>query len=156
MKLISGKKLIIMVGPIGSGKTTFSKMILPKEDGVRISGDEQGRLAHRHAFDIALVHDQSTIIVDRMGFNRQQRMRYIQPAREKGYKIVIYELKVPYGVCLERVMARQDHPTVNGNDEELARKILNMYVREYEKPSDDEWDEYYVVETQEKSQVSIP
>ena len=66
------KKLILMIGSIGSGKTTFAKQLKPSEDCVRISQDEMGRKAYLINFYDAIEAGVNSIIVDRMNFNVSQ------------------------------------------------------------------------------------
>ena len=126
------KELILLVGPIGSGKTTFAKTLL-NDNSIRISQDEMGRKGHMKEFNSALEQGIPRIIVDRMNFNRQQRARYIQPARDAGYIVTIIELDTEVAKCHDRVVRRTSHPTIPSNDSDLASKILNMYFIDYEK-----------------------
>ena len=143
------KNLIVLMGPIGAGKTTLAKKLVKMNDSaLRISQDEMGRAGSKEAFWLALETDVENIIIDRMGFNREQRMRWIDPARKAGYKVTIVELKVAYETCFKRVVARHDHPNIPQGDEALAKKILKMYSGEYQAPREDEYDDYYVVEKQ--------
>lgn len=79
----------------------------------RISQDEQGKAGHMEAFNIKLKMGME-IVVDRMNFDKKQRDRYIKPAKEAGYEIEIVVFHVPRAVCFERIMARENHPTING------------------------------------------
>lgn len=129
-------KLIVMVGPPGSGKSTFSKKYV-EEGFVYVNQDSQGK-DHLHIFDIAILAGQN-VIVDRMGFNKEQRSRYLSLAKEKGYNTQIFVLHQSYDTCLERVRARVDHPTIK--DEKSARSALNLFFTKYERVEDAEADE---------------
>ena len=144
------KELILLVGPIGVGKTTFSKS-LQNESSIRISQDEMGRKAYLEYFHNALDCGASRVIVDRMNFNRDQRKRFIEPARKKGYNVTIFEFEWDWDVCFKRVTNRQNHPTVPPGDAELTNKILNMYQGMYQKPGEDEYDNYNFVELENES-----
>jgi len=104
-------KLTILVGPPGSGKSSFAAT-LEAQGYLRISQDEMGKehlnLFHSH---IATGRD---IVVDRMGFDKQQRNRYRLEAIKNGYTVNLVEFVVPRQVCYDRCMARENHPTING------------------------------------------
>ena len=139
------KELILLLGPIGAGKTTLAKQLV-NDNSIRISQDEMGRKAYLDHFHQALSENVPRIIIDRMNFNYEQRKRFIGPAREQGYVVTIIELQTPREICLERVLAREEHPTVEGNNPELANKILDFYYTEYKKPLPKEYDNYNVTE----------
>lgn len=138
------KELIILVGPIGSGKTTFSKT-LETQNSIRISQDETGKREHLNEFYDALTQNIPRIIIDRMNFNVEQRMRYITPARSEGYVITIIELQSDWDTCVDRVYKRENHPTVENGNLELANRILKFYNKNYEQPTKDEYDNYSII-----------
>lgn len=139
------KELIILVGPIGSGKSTFAKS-LQTYSSIRISQDEMGRKAYLQHFKNALEMNVPRIIIDRMNFNREQRERFIKPAREAGYIVTIFEFKWDWDTCFHRVTNRQNHPTIPPNDGDLVTQILAMYQNMYERPKLEEFDNYNIVE----------
>jgi predicted kinase len=126
-------KLTVLVGPPGSGKSTVAKVYVAK--GYRyINQDAQGK-AHLDYFHLAVAAGED-IIVDRMGFNRIQRSRYLEPAQMVGYETEIVVLHEPYQVCFDRCMARKDHETIK--DETNARSALNTFFTKYERVADGE------------------
>ena len=144
------KELMILVGPIGVGKTTFGKS-LENDTSIRISQDEQGKKRHFQLFKDALNDNVPRIIVDRMGFNREQRLRYINLAREQNYVVTIFEFKAPREVCIKNAMSRQNHPTVKP-DLDLINNILDFFEQNYEAVDSFEYDNYNVVELDVSSQ----
>lgn len=134
-------ELIMLVGPCGSGKSTLA-ISYQQNDNVgqyfRINQDEQGKEQHLHNFKLAL-EDKLNIIVDRMNFSKEQRQRYIEPAKKAGYRTKIIVLHENFETCLERMKNRKDHPTIK--DEKTARKVLNFFFSKYERPAPDEADE---------------
>ena len=125
------KKLILLVGPPASGKSTYSKTL----DAVRISQDDMGKEAHLDAFKAALEASEN-IAVDRMNFNKEQRARYIKPALELGYEVEAVTFYFNEETCLERCLKREDHPTIK--DEENAKSALNTFFSKFEYPSAEE------------------
>ena len=130
------KRLTVLVGPPGSGKSTLAREYCAKGGVTYINQDSQGK-DHLSFFHVAICKGDD-IIVDRMGFNKAQRERYIKPAKEAGYYIHIIVLHQPYSVCLERIRARKDHETIK--DEQSARAALATFFGKYERPQEDEAD----------------
>lgn len=130
------KQLVLMVGPAGSGKSTYSKRYV-EEGYVYINQDSQGK-GHMQLFEVAVLNGQN-IVVDRMGFNKQQRSRYLDIAKKYSYGTKIVVLHESYETCFKRCMARQGHETIK--DEINARAALNMFFSKYERVSDDEANE---------------
>lgn len=124
-----------MVGPAGAGKSTMSRKFVA-EEFTYINQDSQGR-QHLDLYDQAIKAGQN-VIVDRMGFTKGQRARYLDLAKSHGYSTKIIVLHQPYKVCLERCLARQGHETIK--EGEAARSALNMFFSKYERVEDDEAD----------------
>ena len=130
-------ELVILVGPPGSGKSTLAKEY---QDHARVSQDDQGKEGHMDELMNAIAANRN-IIVDRMGFNRIQRTRYLQIARAAGYTTKIMVLHESYDTCLTRMLKRiaDGHPTIM--DEKSARSALHTFFSKYERPTEDEADE---------------
>lgn len=136
-------EIIVLVGPAGAGKSSSCKNFVGFYQ--RISQDDQGKIGHMQLFESALYH-RDNIIVDRMNFNKEQRERYLKPAREAGYATRIIVLHVPKQVCFDRCDARKDHPTVKTKED--ASKAINFFFSKYERVEDSEADvveRYYEV-----------
>lgn len=140
-------KLILLVGPPGSGKSTFAKdQIYNGGDHglatVYVNQDAQGKLEHMEIYRRAL-YDGKDVIVDRMNFNKVQRLGYIEQARNfkfdgKSYEVDIHVFHEPYSVCLKRAIERKDHETIK--DEYSARKAIQFFFKNYERVEDHEAD----------------
>jgi predicted kinase len=131
-------KCVIIVGPPGAGKTTMARQMVDATDIVYVNQDSQ-KADHMDIF-IEAVYAGKKVVVDRMNFNKQQRAKYLDIAKLKGYETQIIVLHQPYQVCLERVRARfGQHETIN--EEKAARGALQTFFGKYERPAADEADE---------------
>ncbi len=130
-------KLVMFVGPCGSGKSTQA-LAYEKNGWIRVNQDSQGKSGHIQVFEEAMSHGRD-IVIDRMGFSKGQRDRYLLPAKAKGYETSIVVLHESYITCLNRCLARQDHETIK--DEDSARSALNMFFSKYERVQDSEADQ---------------
>lgn len=135
-------KLILLVGPPGSGKSTMASSLIHHEgdhgDMVYINQDLQGKEDHMALFSLALLEGKD-VIVDRMNFSLDQRKRYLDPAKMSNYSTKILCLHENFDTCLERMEARKDHPTIK--DKRTASKVLNFFFSKYERVQDGEADE---------------
>jgi len=132
--------IVLMVGPPGSGKSTHAKLTYPWH--TRISQDEMGRAGHWEQFVKAL-EEGKEIVVDRMNFNREQRIRYSGPALSSGYRITIVLFEVDFHECLHRMENRKGHPTLN--DPKKYKDVLRFYDKNYEEPTVVELDKLEVI-----------
>lgn len=135
------KTLTLLVGPPGSGKSTTSTDLAYLQQGTYeyINQDSQGKKEHYKIFEDAIRKETQYILIDRMNFNREQRERYLKPAKDAGYYTKIMVLHESYDTCLERCSKRIDHPTIK--DEKTAKKVLNFFFTKYERVEDNEADE---------------
>ena len=132
--------ITLMVGPPGSGKSTLAQERERLGGVIRVSQDDQGKEGHMAAFEQAL-KDGHDVIVDRMNFNKEQRNRYLEPARKLGYATRIIVVHTPLRTCLERCNQRTDHPTIK--DTKSASQAVNFFFQNYERVEDGEADEVF-------------
>lgn len=131
-------KLIVLVGPPCSGKSTFSKEY---SEYIYINQDTQGRGGHKDLFNVALAAKQP-MIIDRMNFNIQQRRIYLDAAKACGYNTKIIVLHENKETCIKRGLLRlqkEYHPTILTEDN--LRKAIGYFFSHYERPTSDEADE---------------
>jgi len=126
--------ITILVGPPGSGKSTYCKTLL---NHVRISQDDMGRDGHLKQFNEALEQGKD-IVVDRMNFNKSQRARYLNPAKEKGYTTTIVVFYKSFDRCLSACMERPEHPTIKTL--QSANDALHRFFKDYQFVTEDEAD----------------
>jgi len=130
------KRLIILVGCPGSGKSTRAKSIY--KDYTYINQDSQGKKEHFNKFKEAILSG-NNVIVDRMNFNKQQRQKYIKFARDNNYNVKIEVLQTPIEECKRRIALRENHETIK--TEEDMNNATSFFVKHYETPTKDEADE---------------
>src|ERR1700678_1106441 len=113
-------KLTILVGPPGSGKSTFAKN--NQNGAVYINQDSLGKEKHLEVFKVA-ISERLDIIVDRMNFSKEQRKRYIDLAT--GYEVEIHILHESYDTCYFGCLERKNHETIKTAQD--AQKALDFF-----------------------------
>lgn len=132
------KEIIVLVGPQACGKSTYCTKFLPNY--FRISQDDMGKKKHREIFTESL-GKKDLIVIDRMNFNKEQRARYLVPAKEKGYRTRVVLFNTCFDTCLERLKTRKDHPTLKSTEsEDTLKGALGFYFSNFEKPMAEEAD----------------
>lgn len=145
------KKLIIMVGNIGSGKSTLTKKY--QKEGYVIIARDQLRYAiggGDYVFNLDyepiiwntelymvdnFIDLEANILVDEVGITKAMRARYITPAKDKGYKITV--IVMPILSKKESVNRRLQNP--HGQyDRKLWNGIWEKFNKLYELPSKEE------------------
>lgn len=129
-------KLVLLVGPPGCGKSTYSTKYV-RNGYTYVSQDLQGKEGHLNLF-LEAINSKMDIVVDRMNFNKIQRDRYLVPAKELGYETEIVVIHESKQTCANRMKNRIGHPTIA--DEKSASQALNMFFSKYERVQDSEAD----------------
>jgi len=131
------KKVVLTVGPMGSGKTTACQQTLP--NFYRISQDDQGKEGHKEAYKAAL-KTKDLIVVDRINHTKQAREFYLKQAKEAGFETEIIVFQNSFQESYDRITARKNHPTIKEGDKKVAIQALRMFYSQYQKPSNTEAD----------------
>lgn len=106
------RKVIVLVGLPGSGKSTLAAKF-EQHGYVRVNQDELGSRKKCKTLMSNALAEKSNVVVDRCNFDVNQRKAWIDLAKEHGVKNVyaIY-LDTPINTCKNRVITRQNHPTI--------------------------------------------
>ena len=138
------KSMVIMMGLQGSGKSTFYHEMLTK-DFVRVNLDT---LKTRHQ-EMLLIEDcikkEKSFAVDNTNPTKDDRGRYIQPAKQNGYKVIGYFMESKLSDCIERNNLRQ-------GKEKVPTIAIAATSNKLQMPSFDEgFDELYFVKNDGKT-----
>lgn len=132
------KTAYIMIGIQGSGKSTFCSKFLP--DVVRINLDTL-HTRNKEALLIADCHEKGCdYVVDNTNPTRKDREKYIQAAKDAGYRVIGYFMQSRLQECIQRNNLRE-------GKEKIPSKAIAMTSNKLEMPSYTEgFDELYFVQ----------
>jgi predicted kinase len=131
------KCLILLVGPPGSGKTTWARRY--GSGAIHVSQDDLIDAITPHGFEhryrpvYAAAEDAvarqalasgHSVIVDRTNRTRAHRERWLRIARECGCPAIAVEMATPAAVCRERNRLRQDYRRLS--EERMDRMFAAM------------------------------
>ena len=127
------KKLLIMVGPQGSGKSTLSSIISNKYNFKIINNDSSGPLRLNVKRFVKMYDDKSTkgIIIDNTNPLKSTREEWVE--RAKGWKVIIVFIDISKDLSYHSVRYRQ-----NNGHKGIPFVALHIYYKRLEKPTEDE------------------
>lgn len=132
------KTLVIIMGIQGSGKSTFYHRFLAK-DFVRVNLDSLKTRYQEKLFIEECIQNGKSFAVDNTNPAKEDRQRYIPPAKNAGYKIIGYFMESKLKECIERNNMR------HGKEQIPAIAIVST-SNKLQMPSYDEgFDELYFV-----------
>lgn len=99
--------LIVLMGLQASGKTTFFERYLKDKGYVHINLDTL-KTRNREILEVTRCLDNGlACVIDNTNPTKQDRERYIDPAKDKGYRIIGYFMQSKLSACLERNSQRE-------------------------------------------------
>ena len=131
------KTAYIMIGIQGSGKSEFCRRCLP--DVVRVNLDTQKTRNNERRL-LEECHEKGCdYVVDNTNPTREDRARYIVPAKQNGYRVIGYFMQSRLQECIRRNNLREGKAV-------LPAKAIAMTSNMLELPSKAEgFDELYFV-----------
>ncbi|KAG0216735.1 hypothetical protein BGX33_012241 [Mortierella sp. NVP41] len=112
----SAQKVVLLVGPPGSGKSTFAKALTKVfPNFVRINQDDLGDRAACEELTMSALQANSrsqSVVIDRCNFDQDQRKVWINIAAQlKVPEVDVIIMDTEFYQCKKRILARTDHPT---------------------------------------------
>ena len=132
------KKMIIMMGLQGSGKSTFYLKFL-SEDYIRVNLDTL-KTRHRERLLIdECIGEGKNFVIDNTNPTRADRARYISLAKEQGYHVIGYFMESKIKDCIARNSLREGKARVPNTA--IASTSNKLEIPSYE----EKFDELYFV-----------
>ena len=135
-------KFVMLVGAPGSGKTTYAENLFGY---ARIGVDNCHSKSELKRRAFGLAGKISRVVMDGTFRFKNERQFYLTMAKNEGYETKIIYFDVPYKVCLERLMNRAHHPTLDNSDEKKVKQALGDFFKRFEEIEDGEADEIKII-----------
>jgi len=126
--------VLVLVGLVASGKSTFAEALqehLPQFR--RCNQDDLGNRREVERLARQSLQQGLSVCIDRTNFNAQQRNIWFNIAREFSVPSWVLFFDTPYEVCVQRLLTRQNHPTITDPNHGIT--ILERFRAEFEPPS---------------------
>jgi len=149
------KKIYLICGFIGSGKTTFSKALAQKENAFRFSPDEWmiplfGEHMERELFDSRLntlmslfkksseqlLEIDVPVIFDTGFWAKQERIEMRKWAESFNVECETIYLNTPFETCRSRALSRNDSSSEESFD--MTDEMLDLFWGWFEEPAENE------------------
>ncbi|ETW79084.1 hypothetical protein HETIRDRAFT_240447, partial [Heterobasidion irregulare TC 32-1] len=132
---LNHKVVLILVGLIGSGKSSFAEALqrhFPRF--IRCSQDELGDRRSVENLARRSLHEGLSVCIDRTNVDASQRCHWVNIAYEfPGTATWVLFFDTPFDVCAARIEKRMDHPTIK--DVDTGRRVLARFASTFEDPS---------------------
>ena len=126
-------KVIILVGNIGSGKSSLSALLKPTYEIVN-----QDFIGNRKdCMNIMRRHLQQckNVVIDRTNISREQRAYFLNIAKDHQAEISCVLFQIPVIECIKRVKARKEHKTIPfGTPDVKIEEIVKKFSDSFEDP----------------------
>lgn len=127
------REMIVMVGPPGSGKSTFVKKYLEKHNYVVVNRDTHKTKNKCVAVtNTALVQGKS-VVIDNTNYDIPSRMTYTLLAKRHGYEHVRCII-LQTDVALAKHLANVRHVYSGGTVPQISNIVYNIYNKSYVEP----------------------
>ncbi|KAJ8094668.1 hypothetical protein PM082_010674 [Marasmius tenuissimus] len=130
--------VLILVGLIGSGKSTFAEAL--EEHFPHFRRCNQDDLGDRRAVEELArrsLLEGFSICIDRTNFNSAQRRYWIDIAHEfPGTPVWVIVMNTPYEECAARIQRRVSHPTIKSPEQGLS--VLARFASDFRPPLPEE------------------
>lgn len=143
------KTAIILIGIQGSGKSAFYRRYLA-EEYVRINLDTLYTRNREKQLLQECLDEGKNFAVDNTNPTKEDRQRYITPAKEAGYKVIGYFMESKLQECIKRNNLRE-------GKEKLPPQAIAATSNRLQMPSYEEgFDELYFVANDGKNMTISP
>ena len=95
------RKMVIMMGIQGSGKSTFYHKYL-EEEYIRVNLNTLKTRYQERLLIQKCIEERNNFAIDNTNPTKEDRQRYIPMAREAGYRIIGYFMESKLQPCIER------------------------------------------------------
>ncbi|KAF9258900.1 P-loop containing nucleoside triphosphate hydrolase protein [Marasmius fiardii PR-910] len=130
--------VLILVGLVGSGKSTFAEALARHFPNFRRCNQDD--LGDRRAVEELARQSLSqglSVCIDRTNFNASQRRYWIDIAREfPGTLIWVIVFNTPYEECAVRIKKRVSHPTIKSAEQGMS--VLARFASDFRAPKAEE------------------
>jgi predicted kinase len=147
------KVIIVMTGVPASGKSSFCTSYFDNDKFVRINGDTlrkeyKSKAAKMEDKLIAdCISESKSFIIDNTNIKLEQRKKYIDIAKENGYKVINFYIPTTKEIAIERNKLRE-------GDAHVSRVVIYTMLKNLVEPTKEEgFDKMYIIDNSEESYV---